>query len=66
MKRTVFISSTFINLKEHRRRVWDLLDTYDVNIRGMRDLEQEKKLLYKHVLPKLNSQTFLWASSAID
>lgn len=35
MKRTVFISSTFEDLKEHRRKVWDTLEEYDVNIRGM-------------------------------
>jgi hypothetical protein len=35
MKKIVFISSTFEDLKEHRSRVWDLLQKYDINIRGM-------------------------------
>lgn len=33
--RTVFISSTFEDLKNHRKEVWDILSKYDVNIRGM-------------------------------
>lgn len=35
MRRTVFISSTFKDLKKHRRKAWDTLQEYDVNIRGM-------------------------------
>lgn len=35
MKKTVFISSTFRDLKECRRKVWDALEEYNVNIRGM-------------------------------
>src|SRR5450830_245397 len=35
MKRTVFISSTFVDLKEHRKKMWEILTTYEVNIRGM-------------------------------
>jgi len=36
MKKTVFISSTFEDLKEHRKKVWEILDKYyEVNIRGM-------------------------------
>lgn len=35
MRKTVFVSSTFRDLAEHRRAVWDLLETLDVNIRGM-------------------------------
>jgi hypothetical protein len=35
MKRTVFISSTFEDLKTHRRKIWDLLETFDVDVRGM-------------------------------
>lgn len=34
-KRAVFISSTFEDLIQHRRMVWELLGNYDVNIRGM-------------------------------
>ncbi len=35
MKKTVFISSTFDDLKPHRSKLWDSLQNYDVNIRGM-------------------------------
>lgn len=35
MRKTIFVSSTFTDLAEHRRAVWDLLDTFDVNVRGM-------------------------------
>ena len=33
--KTVFISSTFDDLKPHRSKLWDSLQNYDVNIRGM-------------------------------
>ncbi|WP_297338391.1 DUF4062 domain-containing protein [Algoriphagus sp.] len=35
MRKTVFISSTFEDLKEHRNKVWEILNKYEVNIRGM-------------------------------
>jgi hypothetical protein len=35
MKRTVFISSTFEDLKDYRKKVWEKLSEYEVNIRGM-------------------------------
>ena len=35
MKRAIFISSTFDDLKNHRRKIWDLLERYDVDVRGM-------------------------------
>lgn len=35
MKRTVFISSTFHDLKEVRARVWNSLEQFDVLIKGM-------------------------------
>jgi hypothetical protein len=34
-KRTVFISSTFEDLTAERRKIWELLSSYDVNVRGM-------------------------------
>lgn len=38
MKRTVFISSTYLDLKEYRSAVWELLNSnYDVEIKGMED-----------------------------
>lgn len=35
MRRTIFVSSTFRDLAEHRRAVWDLLLKFDVDVRGM-------------------------------
>jgi hypothetical protein len=35
MKKAIFISSTFDDLKNHRRKIWDLLEKYDVDVRGM-------------------------------
>lgn len=35
MKKVVFISSTFDDLKNHRRKIWELLEKYDVDVRGM-------------------------------
>jgi len=37
MKKTVFISSTYEDLKKHRSKVWDLLQKYQVDIRGMEE-----------------------------
>jgi hypothetical protein len=33
----IFISSTFSDLKEHRRKLWDLLTTYNIEISGMEE-----------------------------
>lgn len=41
--RTVFISSTFEDLKTHRKEVWDILTKYDVNIRGMEKFGARKE-----------------------
>jgi len=35
MNKTVFISSTYDDLKPHRSKLWDVLQNYDINIRGM-------------------------------
>ena len=35
MKKVVFISSTFEDLKTHRHKIWDLLEKFDVDVRGM-------------------------------
>ncbi|MHA1482357.1 MAG: DUF4062 domain-containing protein [Candidatus Heimdallarchaeaceae archaeon] len=35
MKKAIFISSTFDDLKNHRRKIWDILEKYDVDVRGM-------------------------------
>src|SRR5262245_11713031 len=34
-KRSVFISSTYKDLKNYRRAVWDALNKFDVVVRGM-------------------------------
>ncbi len=34
---TVFVSSTFEDLKLHRRAVWTVLEQFDVNVRGMEE-----------------------------
>ena len=35
MKKTVFISSTFEDLADHRRAVWQLLEDFNASVRGM-------------------------------
>lgn len=35
MKKTIFISSTFEDLQDHRREVWKLLEEFDVDVKGM-------------------------------
>lgn len=42
MKKTVFISSTFEDLKLHRAKVWEVLEEFDVNIRGMEQFGARK------------------------
>lgn len=42
MKGSVFISSTFEDLREHRRKVWDLLRLYRANVRGMEEFGARK------------------------
>jgi hypothetical protein len=37
MKKVVFISSTFVDLKEQRKLVWEILKKYDVIVKGMED-----------------------------
>jgi hypothetical protein len=41
--KTIFISSTFEDLKNHRRKIWDLLGSYNVNIRGMEKFGARKE-----------------------
>nr|WP_319401810.1 DUF4062 domain-containing protein [uncultured Carboxylicivirga sp.] len=37
MKKTVFISSTYRDLKLHRERIWNALQNYDIDITGMEE-----------------------------
>lgn len=41
--KTIFISSTFEDLKNHRSKIWDLLSTYNVNVRGMEKFGARKE-----------------------
>ena len=43
MNKTVFISSTFIDLKEERKGIWELLKKYDVLVRGMEQFGARKE-----------------------
>lgn len=41
-KKTVFISSTFVDLKEERKKVWDSLAKFDVIVKGMEQFGARK------------------------
>jgi len=41
-KKTVFISSTFLDLKEERKKVWDTLEKFDVIVKGMEQFGARK------------------------
>lgn len=41
-KKTVFISSTFVDLKEERKKVWDSLEKFDVVVKGMEQFGARK------------------------
>jgi len=41
-KKTVFISSTFVDLKEERKKVWDTLEQFDVAVKGMEQFGARK------------------------
>jgi hypothetical protein len=43
MNKTVFISSTYDDLKKYRRAVWELLEKFDVNVRGMEQFGARKE-----------------------
>ena len=43
MKKTVFISSTYEDLKQHRAKIWEVLQKYDVSIRGMEQFGARKE-----------------------
>jgi hypothetical protein len=42
MRKTVFISSTFLDLKEERKKVWDCLEKFDVIVKGMEQFGARK------------------------
>jgi hypothetical protein len=43
MKKNVFISSTYSDLQNYRRKVWDLLEKYDVSLIGMEKFGARKE-----------------------
>lgn len=42
MRKTVFISSTYLDLKEERKKVWDTLEKFDVAVKGMEQFGARK------------------------
>lgn len=42
MKKTVFISSTYVDLKEERKKVWDTLEKFEVAVKGMEQFGARK------------------------
>ncbi|WP_192820146.1 DUF4062 domain-containing protein [Rufibacter sp. LB8] len=42
MRKTVFISSTYLDLKEERKKVWDSLEKFDVAVKGMEQFGARK------------------------
>lgn len=44
-KKTVFISSTFLDLKDERKKVWDTLEKFDVVVKGMEQFGARKTTL---------------------
>jgi|AntRauTorcE11898_2_1112593.scaffolds.fasta_scaffold02295_3 hypothetical protein len=42
-KKTIFISSTYEDLKEHRSQIWELLENYDVHVNGMEKFGARKE-----------------------
>lgn len=53
MSKTVFISSTYRDLKEHRKQVWDVLQAFDVNITGMEEFGARKSTILQTCLNEL-------------
>lgn len=42
MRKTVFISSTYLDLKDERKKVWDTLEKFDVAVKGMEQFGARK------------------------
>jgi hypothetical protein len=42
IKKTVFISSTYVDLKDERKKVWDCLEKFDVIVKGMEQFGAQK------------------------
>lgn len=53
-RKNVFISSTYVDLVEPRRAIWNLLNGYDVNIRGMESFGARKESPLETCLAELD------------
>jgi hypothetical protein len=42
MRKTVFISSTYLDLRNERKKVWDCLEKFDVVVKGMEQFGAKK------------------------
>jgi len=64
MNKTVFISSTYDDLKEYRRAVWELLEKFDVNVRGMEQFGARKEAALATCLAEVEQSDILsWRHS---
>lgn len=43
MKKNIFISSTYIDLQQHRKLIWQLLENFDANVLGMEKFGARKE-----------------------
>jgi len=53
IRKTVFISSTFLDLKEERKKVWDSLEKFDVTVKGMEQFGARKSTPLKTCLSEV-------------
>lgn len=53
MSKTVFISSTYRDLKEHRKQIWNVLQTFNINITGMEEFGARKSTPLQTCLEEL-------------
>lgn len=54
MKKNVFISSTFEDLIPHRKAIWELLENYEVNVKGMEAFGARKESPLETCLNEVN------------
>lgn len=54
MKRSVFISSTYEDLKEYRRKAWEVLRTFAADIRGMEEFGARKEAALETCLAEVD------------
>lgn len=54
MKKNVFISSTYVDLIDHRKVIWNLLENYEVNVKGMEAFGARKETPLETCLNEVN------------